>query len=79
LTDLDDTTDPFHPNNVAKVQLFVSMRIYDVLLGLLASQGSDGEELSTRLIEVHNSGKVMGPLPWIDLRDEGSDETQASI
>ena len=62
--------DPFHPSNVAGVQLIVQMRIYDVLLGILANLNEQGEELSNILIETHNNGKIMGPLPWIDTTEE---------
>lgn len=74
MSDLDDQ-DPFGPQNVAKVQLIVLMRIYDTLNGILAVQGEKGEELSNIILATHDAGKVMGPLPWLDLTEtEGTDE-----
>jgi len=77
MTDLEDAVDdqdPFGPKNVAKVQLIVLMRIYDVLHGILAT---GNEELSNIILATHDAGKVMGPLPWLDLTEEAGTDEQA--
>ena len=80
MSDLDDDrsgvedSDPFGPKNVAKVQLIVLMRIYDVLHGILAT---GNEELSNIILATHDAGKVMGPLPWLDLTEEAGTDDQS--
>jgi hypothetical protein len=61
-----ENVDPFAPEHVSGVQLIVLMRIYDVLLGIYREHN---EEYAERLAELHNGGKVIGPLPWLDLTD----------
>ena len=62
--------DPFHPDNVAKVQLIVLMRIYDVQMAILANLNEDGEKASEYIHQQHQLGKIVGSLPWLDLSDE---------
>jgi hypothetical protein len=63
----DVSNDPFSPENVDGVQAIILMRIYDVLLGLYREQNA---EYAERLVELHEAGKIMGPLPWLDLSEE---------
>jgi hypothetical protein len=60
-----ENLDPFDPVNVGKVQLIVQMRIYDVLLAIL-SETNDAK--AEALVELHSQGRVVGPLPILDLR-----------
>jgi hypothetical protein len=61
---VEKNNDPFTPENAPAVQLIVLMRIYDVLLGLFAEAN---KEHADKLVELHNNGGVLGPLPWLDL------------
>lgn len=71
---------PFSKDNAPKLQLIVSMRIYDALMAILGEleaangKGIDiGNEVdtrtATRLHELHARGKILGSLPFIDLSD----------
>lgn len=59
-------SDPFSPLNAPKLQLVVSMRIYDVLMALLNETNG---EVADNLHAIHSRGKVIGSLPFIDLSD----------
>lgn len=63
---VEEEIDPFSPEYAPKLQLIVSMRIYDVLMALLTSED---ETLAERLHELHADGKIMGSLPFINLTD----------
>jgi hypothetical protein len=56
--------DAFSPENSIKLQLVVSMRIYDVLMALL---NETDPEAASALHELHSQGKVLGSLPWLDM------------
>ena len=61
------SNDPFHPDNVQQVQLVVLMRIYDVLFGIYKELNV--EDAKT-VLNIHNNGKIAGPLPWLDLSED---------
>lgn len=65
--DIGDEIDPFAPGNVEKVTLIVNMRIYDALMALLSIKDP---EVAARLNEVHESGGIVGSLPFLDLRQQ---------
>jgi len=70
LEDDDVLNDPFHPNNVGKVQLIVLMRLYDVEMAKLANMNEAGEAAADFLHEQHQLGRIVGALPWLDLTNE---------
>jgi hypothetical protein len=59
----DQTTDPFSPDNVGKVQLIVLMRIYDVLMAIYNDTDKDA---AGRLHDLHAAGGILGSLPYFD-------------
>jgi hypothetical protein len=59
--------DPFAPENVGAVQLIVQMRIYDVLMAMYTEQNPGKANI---LINLHEQGKILGPLPAIDLSNK---------
>lgn len=65
-----EDNNPFSDTNVKQVQLVVLMRIYDVLMALL--QESDAE-LAGQLHALHEQGKILGSLPWLDLSQDVTD------
>lgn len=56
--------DPFAPQNAPGLSLIVLMRIYDVMLAQFREENPEGAK---RLRELHAQGKILGPLPSIDL------------
>jgi len=49
---------------VGEAQLIILMRIYDVQMALLAAEYP---ERAAALLEKHQQGKILGPLPSISL------------
>lgn len=68
MAELDDAgvenTDPFSPENVPSVNLVVNMRIYDVLMAIYTHLDEDGAEA---LHNLHEDGKILGALPYLNL------------
>jgi hypothetical protein len=58
--EVEKIEDPFAPENVARLQLVVSMRIYDALMALLSTQD---DELAEQLGDIHALGQVVGNPP----------------
>lgn len=58
--------DPFSPEMAPAVSLIVSLRIYDVLMAILTKMDA---KAAADLYALHNDGKVIGSLPWLDMSD----------
>ena len=52
--------DPFSPDNGVLMNFIVQMRIYDVLMALLANTD---KTLHMELLKLHAAGAFMGPSP----------------
>lgn len=64
----DGEANPFSQELAPGVSLIVHMRIYDVLVALLRESN---KEVAEKLVELHASGKILGPLPVFDEGSEG--------
>lgn len=57
-------TNPFSPEEAPGVLVIIGMRIYDVLLTILAEQN---ESAADKLAALHEDGKLLGPLPKLNI------------
>lgn len=60
-----DRLDPLE--NPEVVQLIVQMRIYDVLMAIL---NKIDQKSADDLHALHSEGKILGSLPFIDIRED---------
>lgn len=57
----------------AEAQLLVSMRIYDVLLAIY-TEITEGSSKADDLMALHAQGKLLGPLPALNVEDLNDNE-----
>lgn len=55
--------DPTSPEHAPGLSLIVLMRIYEVQMALLREVNP---EFASRLLQLHEEGKISTPMPWID-------------
>lgn len=60
------STNPFESEEAIAASLIVQMRIYDVLLAMLTKVD---EGAANKLIDLHANGKILGPLPYLNMGD----------
>lgn len=60
----DEDLDPLSDKNVHGVNAITLMRIYD-LLGIIATHLD--EETATAILEAHEQGQLVGPLPYLNM------------
>ena len=60
----EETYDPLSPEVAPGVQVIIQMRIYDVLMAIYTDMNPTGADA---LIQLHSQGKILGPLPTIDM------------
>lgn len=56
--------DPFSPEHAPALSLITLMRIYDTQLALLREANP---QVAEKLVELHAEGKIVGPLPMLDI------------
>lgn len=60
MTEQQNETDPFSPENIGVVHFIQLGRIYDVLMGIFSTID---KEKAHDLLEIHSKGAFMGPEP----------------
>lgn len=62
-TQVDLSADPFSPENIQVLHYITLARIYDVLMANLTETNP---EAANSILELHRTGKLLGPPPGFD-------------